>query len=447
MNSRCRYILLFFPAVLMAQIGADQSEILRRLDRLEQQNRMLLEEVRELKQQLTNVHAPAAGAAEAAPTPTLEERVGVQERRIEEQAQTKVEASQKFPIAITGMALFNAFINGRQTGGAENPTIASVSTGPATSGATLRQSVIGLKYEGPQALGATIRGALLMDLFGGSSVSLNHLIRLRVASIEMDWKNQSVMVGQDKPLISLREPSSLAQVGVSPLTGAGNLWLWQPQLRLEQRLGIGPNTGIRAQVALYQTLENAADLPVQFAGSLERARPALQGRFEVWRQFQNGGRIEIAPGFHTSATHVAAASVPSQLFTVDWLIQPISKLKLTGLFYNGENVANMGTLRQGFTILAPRNGIPVHGTGGWAQLSYLAASRVTLNLMGGQHDDRNTDLPFGGIAKNQTYAANLQYRLTPNVFLGIETSQIRTTYLGFGKRLNNHYDLAVAYLF
>jgi hypothetical protein len=73
---------------------------------------------------------------------------------------------------------------------------------------------------------------------------------------------------------------------------------------------------------------------------------------------------------------------------------------------------------------------------------------MTFNLMGGQHDDRNTDLrDAGSIAKNQAYAANMQYRLAPNVLLGIEASQVRTTYLGFGKRLNNHYDLALAYLF
>ena len=42
---------------------------------------------------------------------------------------------------------------------------------------------------------------------------------------------------------------------------------------------------------------------------------------------------------------------------------------------------------------------------------------------------------------------NFFYKLAPNVTASFETLQIRTTYLTFGNRLNNHYDLALAYLF
>lgn len=434
------------PSILLAQLSPDQSQVLQRLERLEQQNRMLMEEVRELRQQIAATRPQSVPSLEER-VPSLDERVSVQEKRTEEQSQTKVEASQKFPLSITGMALFNAFLTGRNNNGLENPTVAAVNAGPATSGATFRQTMVGLKYEGPQVLGATIRGSVLMDFFAGSSASLNHLLRLRVANLSMDWKNQSLSVGQDKPLISFREPNSLSQVGVSAFTGAGNLWLWQPQVRFEQRAALGTNTGLRAQVSVYQTVETASDVPPQFAASLERSRPALQGRFELWRQFENGGRIEIAPGFHTSTTHVAATSVPSRLFTLDWSIQPLVKWKLAGMFFTGENSANMGSLRQGFTVLGPRNVIPVHGSGGWAQLSYSATKRLTFSLINGQQDDRNVDLRSGAIGKNLQNASNLQYRLAPNVFLGFEASQIRTTYLGIGKRLNNHYDLALAYLF
>jgi hypothetical protein len=440
MHSSRRLLFFLLPTLLWSQLSPEQSEIMQRLERLEEQNRILTEQVRELRQQLS--------ATRPQPGPSLEERVEVQERRTDEQAQTKVESAQKFPLAITGMALFNGFITGRQNGGNENPTVAALNSTPATSGATFRQSMVGLKYHGPQAFGATIRGVLLMDLYAGSSASLNHLVRLRIANISMDWKNQTLTVAQDKPLISFREPNSLAQVGVSALTNAGNLWLWQPQIRFEQRAAFGENSGLRAQVSIYQTAETATDVPAEFAASLQRARPALQGRFEFWQQLGNGGRIEIAPGFHTSTTHVADTSVPSRLFTLDWSIQPLPKWKLVGLFFTGENSANMGALRQGFVVLGPGRAIPVHGTGGWSQLSYFPTSRITFNLMGGQHDDRNTDLRgAGSIAKNQTYAGNMQYRLAPNVLLGIEASQVRTTYLGFGKRLNNHYDLALAYLF
>jgi hypothetical protein len=59
------------------------------------------------------------------------------------------------------------------------------------------------------------------------------------------------MIGQDKPLISPRDPDSLAQVGLSPLTAAGNPWLWKPQVRFEHRFELGRDGGVVAQLSVY----------------------------------------------------------------------------------------------------------------------------------------------------------------------------------------------------
>jgi len=431
-------IAFLLPTLLIAQSSPELQQILERLQRLENENRALAEEVRALRREL------AAGRAEA----PLEEKVEVQEKRIEEQAQTKVEASQRFPIRISGMALFNAFLNSKGAAGADNPSIVPIGPGPATGGATLRQSVIGLNYQGPETLwNGKLSGSLFMDFFAGTSQPLNNLMRIRIASIQVDWQTRTLMVGQEKPLISKREPNSLSQVGVSPLTNSGNLWLWQPQVRFEQRFTISGETSIRAQAAVYQTSEASASVPPAFASTLERARPALQGRLEIARQIGEGRRIEIAPGFHTSSTHVAGTSVDSNLVSFDWFLNPWSRLEFSGMFFSGQNVANMGALRQGFTILDSGRVIPVHSRGGWAQITLLPTSRLSLNFYGGQQDDRDSDLRPGGFGKNQSYAGNIMYRLAPNVIMSFETAHVRTSYLGTGTRLNNHYDLALGYLF
>jgi hypothetical protein len=50
----------------------------------------------------------------------------VSEHRIEELAQTKVESSQRFPIQLTGTALFNAYGNGAYGGvNAQYPVVAA----------------------------------------------------------------------------------------------------------------------------------------------------------------------------------------------------------------------------------------------------------------------------------------------------------------------------------
>jgi hypothetical protein len=91
--------------------------------------------------------------------------------------------------------------------------------------------------------------------------------------------------------------------------------------------------------------------------------------------------------------------------------------------------------------------LSVRGTGGWSQVALHATDRLTFNVYGGQHDDWRRDLRFGGTDKNQAYAANVIYRLVQNVLLSFEATHLRTTYTTVGLRKNNHYDVAVAYLF
>ena len=56
-------------------------------------------------------------------------------------------------------------------------------------------------------------------------------------------------------------------------------------------------------------------------------------------------------------------------------------------------------------------------------------------------------LLLGAIRRNLTTAANVFYRFGPNVMGSFEVSQTRTAYVWIGNRLNNHYDLALGYLF
>jgi hypothetical protein len=452
-------ILILIPALLPAQQKTDLQQILERMDRLEQENRNLTAEVRALRAELavspraSSSVSPApekqadAEIAAGAPPPPVEERVAIQERRVEELAQTKVQTSQRLPVTLTGMVLFNAFLNGRANGGQQDPVLASPSDSLSGSGASLSQSIIGLTFQGPRIFGdGQVNGDLHLDLWGGSTSSLNHLIRLRVATIRVDWKNQSLVVGQDKPIISPRDPSSLAQVAFSPLTSAGNPWLWQPQARVEQRFAWGDDMGLRAQAGVYETSEPAASAGPA-AASLTTARPAFQGHFLFWRNLGHGARVEIAPGFHASQTHVAGVSVPSRLLSVDWMIQPIAKLQWTGMFFTGQNAAGIGALRQGFTIFSGGSVRAIEAAGGWTQLSYFITNRLTFNAYGGQESNRAVDLLRGEITRNFAYAGNVVYRLGPNVLLGLEASQVRTRYLGSMTRLANHYDLALAYLF
>ena len=155
------WLIMLCPlAPRRAQDKTELQQILERLDRLEQQNHKLADEVHALRTELavargqaienqkgekqqaeaqpaqTSPTGPAsASAAPAAPaaalsapeaaserTAPIDERVQVAEQRVADLSQEKVEASQRFPISLTGMVLFNSFLNGKNAAGDEDPS-------------------------------------------------------------------------------------------------------------------------------------------------------------------------------------------------------------------------------------------------------------------------------------------------------------------------------------
>ncbi len=155
----------------------------------------------------------------------------------------------------------------------------------------------------------------------------------------------------------------------------------------------------------------------------------------------------MAGGYHFNQNRVGETLVPSEIYSFDWFLRPISRLEFSGTIFHGQNVATLGSLPQGFLAIPYGEVNAVHSTGGWAQIRVPITARLAWDVYGGQQDDRNSDLSFGNIGKNQGYFSNLMYRIAPNVIVSLEGGQVRTTYLGLGNRLNDHYDLAVAYLF
>ncbi len=442
-KSLCLCLLaLAMPRNAAPQTSPDIQKVLERLDKLEEENHQLLDEIHELRSELTGAKTAAQPVAASA-----DEQLAVQESRTAELEQSKVSASQRFPISLTGMLLFNAFENGRSSGGSEYPVAAALVPSMATDGATVRQTILGLKFNGPDLPGGgKASGSIYMDFFGGTSAPGNNFFRIRTAMLDLVWKNTTLSLGQDKPIISPRDPSSFAQVGFSPLSGAGNLWDWNPQVKIEQRFAFGEDTGLKAQAGVYETTESySATLPAEYSGTLERSRPAYQGRFEFFHG-NDHRRIELAPGFSLSATHVAGESVQSRIASLDWLIRPFPLLEFSGEAFNGRDVAGLGAL-PGFSILPSEAVIPVHSHGEWGQIALFPLPKLSLHFYAGQQFNRPTDVASYGIQRNFVYAGNLMYKLAPNVLAALEASQTRTEYLGSLLRLNNHYDLALAYLF
>jgi hypothetical protein len=430
----------------------DWRKVLLRLERLEEQNKQLMEEVHALREELSGKRTADATPPAAPPAPApapLSERVAVLEQRTAEQEQSKVQTEHRLPVQLTGMLLFNAFVDGRGASGMQMPVVAGpVPDSTSLLGGTFRQSIFGIKFQGPKIFGGgDVTGSVSVDLFAGTGVPLNQELRLRVATVDFNWTNTTVSFAHDTPIIAPRQPTSLAQVGVSPLTAAGNLWYWQPQVRVEQRFSFNESSGLKTQLGVIQTNEAAATTPAEYTSSLASVRPGVEGRFEIWKKFGDSARIEIAPGFHASNTHVAGQVVPSRVYSLDWLIRPFSRVDLTGSWFYNENSTVLGGLRPGLEFLYNGAVRPVIGSAEWAQLAFHATNRMSFNIYGGEASNHSSDVFKGTILSNRTIAANIIYKLGTNILASFEVYQARTQYSGLGRFLVPHYDLALAYLF
>lgn len=288
-----------------------------------------------------------------------------------------------------------------------------------------------------------------MDFWSGPPRPGSNWFRLRTATISLDWANRSFSIGQDKPLISPYQPDSLAEVGVPPLAGSGNLWYWLPQARYEERLHLGTNSGIKLDAALMQAGGNAYQPLGGPTNYVQAVKPAVEGRVAYWRRFDDTRKFEIAPGFHYSPIHIARNAVNSQIGSLDWLIVPSSRFTITGSVFLGQNVAGLGSLGNGVASSIAYYSVlhPIHSSGGWTQFAFPLTNKLTLNIFGGWEDDGRDGVAANSLVHDWTYASNILYHLGPNLVVGLEALQLRTTEASGLTGVQNHYDLAFGYLF
>src|SRR5882672_8359561 len=108
----CAAAVAMWAGPVWSQTGVSLDAVAARLERVEQANAALQQELNAVRQELAALKQEAATeSSTAARIEALEEKVDVDSGRLTEQAQVKVETSQRVPLRLTGMVLFNAFRN------------------------------------------------------------------------------------------------------------------------------------------------------------------------------------------------------------------------------------------------------------------------------------------------------------------------------------------------
>ena len=429
---------------------------------------------------ITGSASPAGGhTASDASTPSLGSRVQKLEEstqllgsKIDEQYQTKVETASKYRARLSGIVLMNAFRNVGASDNLDLPDYAQ-SPVPGTSqtsfGATLRQSEIGLEIFGPNLAGAKSSANVQFDFFGGFPATNNGVsfgvARLQTASLRLDWKNTSVIAGQDSLFISPLSPTSFASLATPAFAYAGNLWGWTPQLRVERRFDLSDSQTLTFQGGILDNLdwEPPANPYVRVAQAGESTgQPAYAVRTAWSRSAFNHPLSVGVAGYYGRQEWSWSRFVDAWAGMTDWQIPILRRLTLSGEFYRGRGVGGLGAAI-GQTILFGGNPAsataPIHGfdsAGGWSQLKFQLTPKLELNGVLAEDNAFASDVRgfatdannFGEIlGRNRGELANLVYRPRSDLLLSAEFRRLHTFPVYDSASVTNQINLSMGILF
>ncbi len=377
-----------------------------------------------------------------------EEQIRLLQQELADEAQTRVTTRSRMSLEFTGRILVTGFSNSRRVNNVDDPQFVRPDTASGLpqggAGMAIRQTSLGLAVNAPQVFGGSFHGDLDVDFYGGQQPSTGGrtfpLLRLRTARAMVKWTHGELMIGQDAPLIASGNPTSLAALGTPDFAGAGNLWLWLPQVRAGLETGGSVSVGIQGAVLAPTSGDPANVFDTDDDVAEHSSRPYLQGRVHVrWGADEMAGDIGV--GVHQGWLATKGDSLlTSSAVAVDFKLPLTNWFELRGEGYRGQALKGLGGggIGQGTGL----NGVPVHDEGGWAQVNFKPTSRLLLGAGYGMDDPRDSDLGPGSRLKNVVREAHIHLRPGGPFVLGAEYRRLETTY-STGMLANDHVNLSV----
>jgi hypothetical protein len=429
-------------------------------------------------QQPGDTQGPQSESSQATPNQSprdalLEEQYQLLSGKIDDQYQTKVESASKYRMRISGIVLTNLFSNQGIVDNIDIPALAfprPAGDSGGSFGATLRQSEIGFEVFGPRIAGAKTRADLEADFAGGFADIPNGvdsgLMRLRTATVHMDWDNTSLVAGQDGIFFSPGAPTSFATLAQPALSYAGNLWSWVPQIRVEHRFNLGENSNLLLQGGILDPV--SGEVPgtgdYRSAGPGESARQPAYGTRVAWTRTIFGQPFRLgAGGFYERQDYGFERTINAWAAMGDIEVPLGSRVSVSGKFYRGRALGGLyGGIGQSvlFATSDVTNGytevIGLNSVGGWAQLKYRLWTKFEFNAAFGMDNPYAKDLEYfqypytyGGTVwtRNRSGFANVIYRPRSDLLFSAEYRQIDTNALTTGLSSAGHLNLAMGVLF
>lgn len=391
----------------------------------------------------------------------LEAAVDVLQKQLNEQAASAVQTRSRAQFEITGRVVMNAFSNERGVNNVDNPQFVkrdSITQLPVHGfGMAVRQTMLGARLTVPDVAGGTFAGVMDVDFYGGQQPSSGGrtfpLLRIRTAHGTLKWPHAEILAGQEIPLFSPLNPISPAAVGTPEFVGAGNLWLWLPQLRVTGEVGSMLRVALQGAVVAPASGDPAGTFDTDFDPAERSRRPAFESRVRV-RMGEDERMTEIGCAVHVGWVEVPGgtlqhpdSSLTSRGVSCDERLAFTNWLELRGEIYSGRLLRGLGggAIGQGVNSL----GQPIGNLGFWAQINLRPVGRMWSAGMGcGDDSPDAADVAFDAATRqsNRVCAEYVVLRPAGPTFIGGEARQMSTKYR-VGTFKNNHLNVAIGFEF
>jgi hypothetical protein len=402
----------------------------------------------------------------------LEEVEQVSDGKFRELSQTKVESGSKYRLRLSGIVLFNSFVNRGSVDQVDLPEIATprpLLGSDGSFGGTLRQSEISLEGYGPEIWGAKTSANVRFDFAGGFPATPNGvsegIVRLRTGVFRMDWANTSIIAGQDTLFLSPLSPSSIASFAEPALSYSGNLWAWTPQVRVEHTIHFSESSKLLMQGGVLDN--QSGDVPQgeytrEPSWGEQSGQPAYATRVALTKNIFGQDMTFGAGGYYGRQDWGFGRSVDAWAGTLDVQVPLGRMLEFDGQFYRGRALGGLGggigqSVLWNGSLGDPNtevNGLDSYG--GWGQLKFRVTPRLEFNTALGidnpfadelREYNGNTGYYGMEISKNLTPMANVIYQPRSNVVLSLEYRHLKTYPLDAVANEANRITMSIGYIF
>ncbi len=447
-------------------------------DRLKMQS--MQAELDDLRKTVAEGSSGPAGTANAGAVETLQRAVtqirdeqDVIASEVEQHEQTKLESASKLPLRVSGMVLFNAFVN---EGNVDQPDLPTLALYPlpgeshGSVGAGMRQTMLNIDGRGPKLWSGRLSADVSLDFFGGVTAGMNSapagIVRMRTAGIAWESQSDLLRLGYDEPLISPLSPTSIATVAEPSLAWSGNLWTWAPQLRWEHRFTISDDRQVGFEFGLYDP-SYTAENEIEAERSVSPGEAARQPGYETRFSYRSGKgeralRLGVA-GYYDRKNYGSGETLDTWAGAADWELPLFAQHgQWSGEFYRGRGVGSLGggAYYDFYKYTVPESGMQGIGgldsTGGWTQWKLRFSQTMQLNAVAGQDSGFASELrmsvPASYIsqdyyARNRTLMANFVYRPWLSFVLSPEFRHISSWPITGYAHTANVYTLSAGYEF